>query len=140
VPNNRYDEAVEIAKAAFEGVLFGDPTDPGNFQGPLVSRKQQQRVLGYIEKGRAEGARVVTGGGVPAHLPRGWYVEPTLFAGVDNSMTIAREEIFGPVLSVIGYDGDDGRCASQRFQYGLSMIAGDLDRAKAVAHASAPAR
>ena len=66
--------------------------------GPQVSKRQQERVLGYIEKGKAEGARLVTGGGDPAHLPKGFFVEPTLFADVDNGMTIAQEEIFGPVL------------------------------------------
>ena len=93
-------------------------------------------MLGYIDAGKAEGARLVTGGGVPAHLPKGFYVEPTLFADVDNAMTIAREEIFGPVLCVIGYDDDDDavRIANDS-PYGLSgeIRSGDLDRAKAVA-------
>jgi len=136
VPRSRYDEAVELARSAFEGITYGDPTDPSNFQGPQISRKQQERVLGYIAKGEQEGARVVTGGGVPAHLPRGFFVEPTLFADVDNAMTIAREEIFGPVLVVIAYDGDDDavRIANDS-PYGLSgnISSGDLDRAKALA-------
>ena len=105
-------------------------------QGPQVSKRQQERVLGYIEKGKQEGARLVTGGGVPAHLPKGFFVEPTLFADVDNSMTIAQEEIFGPVLSVIPFEGDDDavRIANDSI-YGLSgmMFASDLERAKAVA-------
>ena len=136
VPNSRYDEAVELAKAAFEAVTYGDPTDPGNIQGPVVSKRQLERVLGYIEKGKQEGARVVTGGGRPAHLDKGYFVEPTLFADVDNSMTIAQEEIFGPVLVVIGYEDDDDavRIANDSI-YGLSgtITSGDLDRAKAVA-------
>ena len=136
VPNNRYDEAVDIAKAALEGVVYGDPTDPEVFQGPVVSRKQQQRVLGYIEKGQQEGARLVTGGGIPKHLSRGFFVEPTLFADVDNRMAIAQEEIFGPVLAMIGFDDDDDavRIANDSI-YGLSgmITAGDLERAKAVA-------
>lgn len=136
VPVARYDEAVELGKAAFEAVTYGDPTDPSNFQGPLVSKRQQERVLAYIAKGGQEGARLVTGGGVPAHLGVGYYVEPTLFADVDNSMTIAREEIFGPVLSVIAYDGDDDavRIANDS-EYGLSgsISSGDLERAKGVA-------
>ncbi len=136
VPNSRYDEAVEIVKAAMEQNKYGDPTDPSVLQGPQVSKRQQERVLGYIEKGKQEGARVVLGGGAPKHLPKGYFVEPTLFANVDNSMTIAQEEIFGPVLSVIGFDGDDEavRIANDSI-YGLSgvVFAADLDRAKSVA-------
>ena len=101
---------------------YGDPTDASNLMGPLVSKKQQERVLGYIEKGKEEGARVVTRrrrAGAPADT--GYYVEPTLFADVDNSMTIAQEEIFGPVLVVIGYEDDDDavRIANDS-PYGLS--------------------
>ncbi len=136
VPRSRYDEAVEIAKAGFEGVSYGDPTDPSNIQGPQISKRQQERVLGYIEKGRAQGAKVVVGGGVPAHLEKGFYVEPTLFVDVENSMTIAQEEIFGPVLVVIPFDDDDDavRIANDSI-YGLSgmISSGDLERAKAVA-------
>jgi aldehyde dehydrogenase (NAD+) len=136
VPNARYAEAVEIAKSALEQVVYGDPTDPSVFQGPVVSRRQQERVLGYIEKGRSEGARVVTGGGVPKHLDPGFFIEPTLFADVDNGMTIAQEEIFGPVLAMIGFDDDDDavRIANDSI-YGLSgmITGGDLDRARAVA-------
>jgi aldehyde dehydrogenase (NAD+) len=136
VPRSGYDEAVEIVKAAFEGVSYGDPTDAANLMGPLVSKRQQDRVLGYIETGRREGARVVTGGGVPPHLTRGYYVEPTVFADVDNSMTIAREEIFGPVLCIIGYeDEDDAVRIANDSPYGLSgsVSSGDLERAKSVA-------
>ena len=136
VPNARYDEAVELVKSGFEAVPYGDPTDYANLMGPLVSRKQQERVLGYIDKGKQEGARLVTGGGVPAHIDRGFFVEPTVFADVDNSMTIAQEEIFGPVLCVIGYDDDDDavRIANDS-TYGLSgaITSGDLGRAKSVA-------
>jgi len=136
VPRSRYDEAVELVRSGFDGWSYGDPTDTSVMQGPQVSRKQQERVLGYIEQGKAEGARVVTGGGVPAHLPVGYYVEPTLFADVDNSMTVAREEIFGPVLVVIPFDGDDDavRIANDS-PYGLSgmITSGDLERAKGVA-------
>ncbi len=136
VPRSRYDEAVELAAAGFAGVTYGDPSDPANLMGPVVSERQRERVLGYIETGRAEGARVVCGGGRPAHLDRGWYVEPTLFADVDNSMTIAREEIFGPVMVMIPYEDDDDavRIANDS-PYGLSgmIMSGDLDRSKAVA-------
>ena len=136
VPRSRYDEAVDLVMSGFDGWTYGDPTDPANLQGPQVSKRQQERVLGYIETGRTEGARLVTGGGVPAHLDRGFYVEPTLFADVDNSMTIAQEEIFGPVLVMIAHDGDDDavRIANDS-PYGLSgmITSGDLDRGKALA-------
>ncbi len=136
VPRSRYDEAVDLAAAGFAGVSYGDPTDPGNLMGPLISARQRDRVLGHIEAGKAQGARLVCGGGRPDHLPRGWYVEPTLFADVDNSMTIAQEEIFGPVLVMIPHDGDDDavRIANDS-PYGLSgmITSGDLERAKAVA-------
>ncbi|WP_067889522.1 aldehyde dehydrogenase family protein [Nocardia vaccinii] len=136
VPNSCYDEAVEIVRAAMEKTKYGDPTDPSVLQGPLVSKRQQERVLGYIEKGKQEGARLVTGGGVPKDTPRGYFVEPTLFANVDNRMTIAQEEIFGPVLVVIGFDDDDDavRIANESI-YGLSgnIFCSDLERAKNVA-------
>ncbi|HEX9681683.1 MAG TPA: aldehyde dehydrogenase family protein [Acidimicrobiales bacterium] len=137
VPRSRYDEAVEAAKAAFEKVRYGDPTDMSNLQGPVISKKQHDRVLDYINTGVQEGARLVTGGGVPPHLEKGFFIEPTLFVDVDNSMTIAREEIFGPVLCVIGYEDDDDavRIANDS-DYGLSgtITSGDLDHAKRVAH------
>jgi aldehyde dehydrogenase (NAD+) len=136
VPRSRYDEAVEMAVAGIAGVTYGDPADPGNLMGPVISARQRERVLGYIEKGKAEGARLVAGGGRPAHLDRGWFVEPTLFVDVDNSMTIAREEIFGPVLVMIPYEDDDDavRIANDS-PYGLSgqITSSDLERAKRVA-------
>jgi len=136
VPNSRYDEAVEIVTAAMQRTKYGDPTDPSVIQGPLISKRQHERVLGYIEKGTQEGARLTTGGRVPPELTKGFFVEPTVFANVDNRMTIAQEEIFGPVLSVIGFDDDDDavRIANDSI-YGLSGVvhARDLDRAKAVA-------
>lgn len=75
--------------------------------GPLVNARQRERVLAYIEKGKEEGARLLLGGGIPEHLNKGFYVEPTVFVDVTNDMTIAREEIFGPVLAVIAYDSED---------------------------------
>jgi aldehyde dehydrogenase (NAD+) len=136
VPRSRYDEAVGLAAEGFARVPYGDPTDPANLMGPVVSSRQRDRVLGYVEKGRAEGARLVCGGGIPGHLPTGWFVEPTLFVDVDSSMTIAQEEIFGPVLVMIPFDDDDDavRIANDS-RYGLSgmITSGDLDRAKAVA-------
>jgi aldehyde dehydrogenase (NAD+) len=136
VPSARYDEAVQIVKGAMEQWSYGDPTDPSNLQGPQVSKRQQERVLTYIQAGKAEGARLVLGGGIPAHLERGFYVEPTLFTDVTNDMTIAREEIFGPVLVMIPFEDDDDavRIANDS-DYGLSgaIMSGDLERAKAVA-------
>jgi len=136
LPRSRYAEGVEIAKTAFENVPYGDPTDPSRLQGPQVSRRQQERVLSYIEKGRQEGARLLVGGGRPAHLPKGFYVEPTLFVDVDPDATIAQEEIFGPVLCVIPYrDDDDAVRIANRSIYGLSgaVTGGDEERALAVA-------
>jgi aldehyde dehydrogenase (NAD+) len=136
LPRSRYDEGLELVKTAFENVTYGDPTNPANLQGPQVSKRQQERVLAYIEKGKADGARLVTGGGRPAHLPKGYYVEPTVFADVDPDSVIAQEEIFGPVLAVIPFeDDDDAVTIANNSIYGLSggVSAGDLERALAVA-------
>ena len=106
-PRSRYDEMVE-AMVTFAGFMpVGDPTDPATQLGPLISAKQRERVEGYIASGKEQGARLVLGGGRPPGLDKGWYVETTIFADVDNSMRIAQEEIFGPVLSVIPYDSED---------------------------------
>jgi acyl-CoA reductase-like NAD-dependent aldehyde dehydrogenase len=104
------------------GLAVGDPTDPATEIGPLVARRQQERVGGYIASGEQQGARVVVGGGgLPDGVDRGWYVRPTLFADVDNGMRIAREEIFGPVLSVIAYgDQDEAVRIANDSDYGLS--------------------
>ncbi|MGC0379678.1 aldehyde dehydrogenase [Streptomyces sp. SAI-229] len=108
VHRSRYDEAVAKLKELVESLTVGDPMAPDTFIGPMVRADQQQRVRSYIETGIREGARLVTGGpGVPAGLEGGYYVTPTLFADVDNSMRIAQEEIFGPVLVVIPFDDDD---------------------------------
>jgi aldehyde dehydrogenase (NAD+) len=136
LPRSHYDEAVEMLKAAFEAVPYGDPNDPGNIMGPLINARQRDRVLGYIEKGRAEGAELLVGGGRPAHLQRGYYVEPTLFVDVDPDSTIAQEEIFGPVLAVIRYeDDDDAVRIANNSAYGLSgaVTSGSLDRAMGLA-------
>ncbi|MGA7416722.1 MAG: aldehyde dehydrogenase family protein [Acidimicrobiales bacterium] len=136
LPRSRYEEGISIMEEGFRNVPYGDPTDPGNFQGPQISALQRERVLSYIEKGKAEGARVVVGGGRPAQFDKGFYVEPTLFADVDNSMSIAREEIFGPVLVVVPFDDDDDavRLANEN-QYGLGVgvTSASEDRAMAVA-------
>ena len=107
LPRSRYDEGVELITQAMSMVPYGDPSDPNVMMGPLISAKQRDRVLGYIAKGQEEGAKLVLGGGRPAQFPKGYWVEPTLFVDVDNSMTIAQEEIFGPVLAVIPYEDDD---------------------------------
>jgi aldehyde dehydrogenase (NAD+) len=134
VPRSRHEEAVELIRAAFEGWHYGDPTDAANLQGPQVSRRQQERILAFVEKGRLEGARCLVGGGRPEGM--GYYVEPTLFVDVDSRMTIAQEEIFGPVLCVLAYDDEDDavRIANDS-RYGLSgaIFGGDEERALAVA-------
>jgi acyl-CoA reductase-like NAD-dependent aldehyde dehydrogenase len=122
VPAARQAEFVEAIAEMVEGLVVGDPADPASEIGPLVTERQQQRVRAYIDGGVQDGARLVVGGSdAPAGLDRGWYVRPTLFADVDNQMTIAREEIFGPVLSVIPYDdpADAIRIANDS-PYGLS--------------------
>ena len=136
LPRSRYDEGIAIMEAGFRAVPYGDPTDPGNLQGPQISALQRERVLGLIEKGKEEGARVVVGGGRPAQFDKGFFVEPTLFADVDNSMTIAQQEIFGPVLVVVPFDDDDDavRIANDN-QYGLGVgvTSGSEERALSVA-------
>jgi aldehyde dehydrogenase (NAD+) len=136
LPRSRYDEGVEIVKASFESFPYGDPADFANMAGPLINARQRDRVLGYIERGRAEGARLLVGGGRPAHLDRGYFVEPTLFVDVDPTSTIAQEEIFGPVLVVIPYDDDDDAIRiANHTRYGLSgaVNGGSLERALGVA-------
>ncbi len=136
LPRSRYDEGVELLQAAFENWKYGDPNDAENLQGPLINARQRDRVLGYIEKGKAEGARLLVGGGRPEHLEKGFYVEPTLFVDVDPDSTIAQEEIFGPVLSVIPYDTDeDAIRIANNSKYGLSGAVNgtDLDRAYGIA-------
>jgi aldehyde dehydrogenase (NAD+) len=135
VSKSRHDEMVEALAAAFGSVTVGDPFDEATQLGPLVSDRQRARVEGYISKGLDEGAKLAAGGGRPA-IERGFYVEPTVFGGVDNSMTIAQEEIFGPVLSVIPSENeqDSVRIANDTI-YGLnaSVFTNDADRAREVA-------
>jgi aldehyde dehydrogenase (NAD+) len=136
LPRSRYDEGLELIVAGMSMVPYGDPTDPGNMMGPVISKKQLDRIMNYISIGEQDGARLALGGGRPTHLSKGWYVEPTVFADVDNKMTIAREEIFGPVLAVIAYeDDDDAVKIANDSSYGLSgAVFGSDDRATAIAH------
>jgi len=136
VPRARYDEAVEIAANTMRHVPVGDPTDPATICGPLISATHRDRVEGYLQSALADGGRFACGGGRPAGLDRGFFVEPTVIAGLDNDAKAAREEIFGPVLVVIPHDGDDDavRIANDS-PYGLSgsVTSADLERARAVA-------
>ncbi len=137
VPAARMDEAIEAAKAAIAKVKVGDPSADDTTMGPVVSETQFDKIQALIEKGIEEGATLVTGGsGRPEGLNRGYYVRPTVFANVDNDMTIAREEIFGPVLSILGYrDEDDAVLIANDTVYGLSgyVSSGNLEHARAIA-------
>jgi aldehyde dehydrogenase (NAD+) len=136
LPRSRYAECVDALKVAYENLPYGDPTEMGNVMGPLINARQRERVLGYIEKGKAEGARCLAGGGRPAKFSKGYFVEPTLFVDVDPDATIAQEEIFGPVLSVIPYEDEaDAVRIANNSRYGLSgsVRAGSLERAMSVA-------
>lgn len=137
VPKERHDEACELAKAAAESFTQGDPFNADNILGPLISGAQRDRVRGYIQKGIDEGATLVTGGPeAPEGLDKGYYVRPTVFGNVSNDMTIAQEEIFGPVLSIIPYeDEDDAVRIANDTVYGLAggVWSGDAERAKRVA-------
>jgi aldehyde dehydrogenase (NAD+) len=136
LPRSRYAEAISILQQLFEHLPYGDPSSRDQILGPLISSAHRSRVLGYVEIGRREGARLVTGGGVPKQLPHGYYVEPTLFADVDNGMRIAQEEIFGPVLVAIPYeDEDDAVRIANDSTYGLggAVHSASVERALGVA-------
>jgi len=137
LPRSRFQEGLEAVVEAMKAIPYGDPTDPSVLMGPLIRESQRQRVLGYIAKGIDEGATVLLGGGVPSHLDRGYYVEPTVLVDVDPDATVAQEEIFGPVLVVLPHDGDDHAVElANRSTYGLSgaVVSADLERARAVAN------
>jgi aldehyde dehydrogenase (NAD+) len=132
VQRDRYDETVDALTAAIGNMVVGDPMDPATEIGPLTSARQRERVEGYIAAGRDEGASVALGGGRPSDMDRGWYVEPTVFTGVDNSMRIAQEEIFGPVLAVIPYaDESEAIAIANDSPYGLSGSVWSADNARA---------
>jgi aldehyde dehydrogenase (NAD+) len=138
VPKSRYAEAVAVLQASYDAYskMWGDPDDPMNIMGPVISAKQRDRVLGYVETGKREGARLLAGGRLATDKGNGYFVEPTCFVDVTSEMTIAREEIFGPVLVVIPFDDeDDAVRIANSGDYGLSgaVHSGDEDRAIRVA-------
>jgi len=137
VPRSRHDEAVAIAKATAESITVGDPMAATSRLGPVVSETQWKKIQGLIQKGIEEGATLVTGGpGRPEGLTRGYYVRPTVFANVRNDMSIAREEIFGPVLSILPYeDEEDAIRIANDTSYGLAgyVSSSNLERARRVA-------
>ncbi len=135
-PRSRYDEVVDTMAAFASSLTVGNALDPATQIGPMASQTHRDRVEGYVAKGNSDGARLVVGGGRPDDQDRGWFVEPTVFADVDNSSTIAQEEIFGPVLSVIAYgDVDDAIRIANDSDFGLggSVWTSDAERGKAVA-------
>jgi aldehyde dehydrogenase (NAD+) len=136
-PKSRFDEVKRSIRDAMRNITVGDPADPKTAVGPMVSQKQYERIQSYIRKGIEEGAEVLVGGeGHPEGFEAGYFVKPTVFVNVKNDMTIAQEEIFGPVLSVIAYDSEDEaiRIANDS-KYGLhaAVIGTDLERARRVA-------
>jgi aldehyde dehydrogenase (NAD+) len=136
VPRARYDEAVAIAAGTMSSIKPGDPTEGGTVCGPVISARQRDRVQGYLDSAIAEGGTFACGGGRPADRATGFFIEPTVIAGLTNDARVAREEVFGPVLTVIAHDGDDDavRIANDS-PYGLSgtVFGGDPDRAAGVA-------
>jgi acyl-CoA reductase-like NAD-dependent aldehyde dehydrogenase len=136
VSKSRHDQLVEALSASFSKKIVGDPFDPETQMGPLATRRQRDIVEQYIAKGRQDGLTPATGGGRPRHMKRGFYIEPTVFGNVDNQSTIAREEIFGPVLVVIPAHGDEHAVQiANDSPYGLNatVFTNDVDRAYAVA-------
>lgn len=135
VPEKRHDEVLEAYRTAVEGIKVGDPWDPEVGMGPLSMRRQQERVLDYIEVGRQEGAKLVTGGG-RGPFNQGFFVEPTIFDDVTSDMRIAQEEIFGPVVSIIRYrDDEEAIRIANDSKFGLSgtVFTGDVERGERIA-------
>lgn len=137
LPRSRYEEGVAMLKAMYESVAAGDPQDPATLCGPVISEKQRDRILGYIQQGIDEGATLVAGGAeTPSGFSKGFWVKPTLFIDVDNAMTIAQEEIFGPVLVVIPYEDEaEAIRIANHSAYGLAgnVMSGSVEHSLAVA-------
>jgi aldehyde dehydrogenase (NAD+) len=136
VPRTRYDEAVAIAAGTMSSIKAGDPNDAGTICGPLISARQRDRVQGYLDSAASEGGEFACGGGPPADRATGFFIEPTVIAGLTNEARVAREEIFGPVLTVIAHDGDDDAVKiANDSPYGLSgtVFGADPQRAAGVA-------
>ncbi|CAJ1500546.1 aldehyde dehydrogenase [[Mycobacterium] burgundiense] len=130
-PKARYGEVVDALCQMVPTMKIGDPTDPTTEIGPLVSERQRQRVEHYISVGLAEGATIAAGGGRPSALPAGWFIEPTIFCDVDNAMTIAQDEIFGPVVAVLAYDDEDHAVSianDSRYGLGGGIWTADVER------------
>ncbi|WP_067680077.1 aldehyde dehydrogenase [Nocardia miyunensis] len=133
-PRSRYDEVVDVVTETVRSLKIGDPLDRATQIGPLVSAAQRERVLSYVESGRTDGYRITTGGGVPDEQPVGWYVEPTVFEGVDNAARIAQEEIFGPVLTITPFDTEDEAIAiANDSLYGLGGTVWTTDEERGLA-------
>ncbi len=136
VPRARYDEVIDGARGILEGVVYGDPSDPGTMMGPLINARQREKVGGYVDRAIAAGAKAVIGGRRPPQFDHGFFYEPTLLAGVDENAEVAQDELFGPVLVVLPHDGDDDavRIANNSI-YGLSgsVLSADRERALGVA-------
>jgi acyl-CoA reductase-like NAD-dependent aldehyde dehydrogenase len=135
-PRARYDEVVDAVVEATGAMTVGDPRDPATVLGPVISARHRARIEGMIGQAQRDGGRIACGGGRPAGLERGWYVEPTVFRDVGNDSYIAQNEVFGPVLAIIPHDGDEDAVAlSNATPYGLSgaVFTADLDRAVAFA-------
>jgi acyl-CoA reductase-like NAD-dependent aldehyde dehydrogenase len=135
VPEAKLAEMVDLVAETLAGVPYGDPTDPSMMMGPLIDERQREKVDGYVQRASADGAKIVTGGRKPEHLPRGFFYEPTLLADVDPGSAIAQEELFGPVLVIIPYrDDDDAVAIANDSIFGLSatVFGADDERATAV--------
>ena len=141
VPETKADELIEQVKAMLEGMAVGDPNDPGTMMGPLINARQWDKVDAHVKQAVAEGARLVTGGHRPENLPDGYFYAPTLLADVDPDATIAQEETFGPVLSVLTFkDDDDAIAIANNSLFGLSGTVNTTDRERGLRVARGVAR